>query len=82
MQQGGGGLAGDPTAAVRRTCHNPFEQAQHGVNAVDRIEGGDKVHFGGTGMGETNVDATIAKGLGQRLRTIRGDLSSFVSSRL
>jgi hypothetical protein len=56
--------------AVRGTRHHAFEQAEHAAHAFDPVKGSDKMHLGGAGVGEADVNAARNQGPQQTFRTI------------
>ncbi|MNV83907.1 hypothetical protein D3C71_1777440 [compost metagenome] len=70
VQQGGGRLVGHACIAIGGTRGHPFEQGEYGAHARLAVEGGDKVHFTGAGIGEANFDSGIDQRFHQSLGAI------------
>ena len=60
-----GGPARDAAITVGGTGCDTLEQAQHRPQPLHGVEGRDHMHFGGAGIGETDVDAAIDQRLNQ-----------------
>ena len=56
--------------AVGGTRHHALEQAEHAAHALDPVQGGDKMHLRGAGIGEADVNAARDQGPHQTFRTV------------
>ena len=56
MQQGRGRLFAHPGIPVRGSGDDPLEQAEHAAHAINPVEGCDKMHLRGAGIGEAHID--------------------------
>ena len=55
---------------VGRTGADTFEEAEHGTNPRDSIQGNDERHLGRARVGEAHVDARVARGAHQAFGTV------------
>ena len=56
--------------AVRGTGHHALEQAEHAAHALDPVKRCDKMHLGGAGIGEADVNAARNQRPHQTFRTV------------
>ena len=68
VQQGRRRFAGHAGIAVGRAADHAFEQAQHAAHRRLAVKRGHKVHLGGAGVGETDVDVIGQKRVAQHVR--------------
>ena len=57
MEPGRGRFVGHPREAIGHAGDAAFEQTEHATHAIDLVEGGDEMHFGRAGIGETHINA-------------------------
>ncbi|MGY3356053.1 hypothetical protein ACVWZK_002716 [Bradyrhizobium sp. GM0.4] len=70
MQQRRGRRALHAEIAVGGAGHHAFEQAEHATHAGHAVERCDKMHLGGAGVGEADVDPALDHRPHQTFRTV------------
>ena len=70
VEQRRGRLLGHARITVGSSRRHALEQREHAAHTRDPVERGDEMHFGGAGIGETNVDAAADQRTHQTFRAV------------
>jgi hypothetical protein len=69
VEEGGGGAAGDAGVAVGGSGADGFMKAEDAADAVDAVQRRDKLHLGGAGVHEAEVDGGGGEGFEETVCT-------------
>jgi hypothetical protein len=72
-------ISSHPRIAVGSASDDAFEEAQHAAHAIDPVECRDEMHFRGSRIRKTDIDAATDQGTYQTFRTVHESLSITVS---